>query len=203
VVVPSSRDGRPGTRAVLSRRGFLVRAGWVVAGVPLLRYPLTQGGTPLRTPAPAECVEVHMRSDPDGSRVWFDPSGVLVRPGVMVRWTALEGVHTTTAYHPRNDRPLRLPVGADPWDSGFLVAGRGDASFEIRPSVKGVYDFFCRPHEAFGMVGRLVVWDGEGSLPAEPEYPYEAPSGALPAAARDAFPTVAAILRHGRIRGTV
>lgn len=52
-----------------------------------------------------------------------------------------------------------------PWDSGFLVNDRD--RFEITLTVEGVYDYFCLPHEAGGMVGRIVVGrpGGPGALP--------------------------------------
>jgi plastocyanin len=74
----------------------------------------------------------------------------------LVRWIVREKVYTTTAYHPRNDKhPLRIPQRATPWDSGFLVQP-GD-HFEITLTEPGVYDYYCAPHEATGMVGRIVA----------------------------------------------
>ncbi len=97
-----------------------------------------------------------MRSDLLGTRVWFDPVGLYVEPGTTVRWVARENVHTTTAYTPRNaNHPLRIPDGAVPSDSGFLVHP-GD-HFDVTLTVPGVYDYYCMPHEAAGMVGRIVV----------------------------------------------
>jgi len=57
------------------------------------------------------------------------------------------------------------PEAAAPWDSGFLVKP-GD-TFEVTFTVEGVYDYFCLPHEAAGMVGRIVVGrpGGPGALP--------------------------------------
>ncbi|PYO30078.1 MAG: hypothetical protein DMD32_14990, partial [Gemmatimonadetes bacterium] len=90
-----------------------------------------------------------MRSDTLGSRVWFDPIGLYVEPGATVRWIVRENVHTTTAYHPRNDHhPLHIPESAVPWDSGFLVHP-GD-HFDVTLTVSGVYDYYCMPHEAVG-----------------------------------------------------
>ena len=92
-----------------------------------------------------------------GSHVWFDPIGLLVRPGQTVRWTNREAgnVHTATAYHPANlDRPLRIPRAALPWDSDYLMPGE---SFAVELTEPGVYDYFCIPHEHAGMVGRIVV----------------------------------------------
>ena len=43
-----------------------------------------------------------MQGRGDGSHVWFDPIGLLVRPGQTVRWTNREAgnVAHATAYHP-------------------------------------------------------------------------------------------------------
>src|ERR1043166_6001394 len=107
------------------------------------------------------CEVVKMRSDALGSRVWFDPIGLYVEPGATVRWIVRENVHTTTAYHPQNDHhPLRMPESAVAWDSGFLVHP-GD-HFEVTLTVPGVYDYYCMPHEAVGMVGRIVVGQAIG-----------------------------------------
>jgi plastocyanin len=61
-----------------------------------------------------------MRSNPSGIMVTFDPIGLLVRPGRRARWVnAGTNVHTTTAYHPANDRhPLRIPAVARHWGCG-------------------------------------------------------------------------------------
>ena len=131
-----------------SRRDFLKAGGMVLAGFGLLPNRV------LRLAAAVEVIE--MRSDLAGSHVWFDPIGLYVDPGTTVRWIARENVHTTTAYHPRNDHhSLRIPQRAVPWDSGFLVHA-GD-HFEVSLTAPGVYDYFCAPHEAAGMVGRIVV----------------------------------------------
>ena len=58
----------------------------------------------------------------------------------MVQWTNKDAgnSHTTTAYHPDNeDRPLRIPAGADPWNSDYLLP---DQSFSVVLIEPGVYD---------------------------------------------------------------
>ena len=63
-----------------------------------------------------------MRSDPEGAHVGFDPIGLRVMPGTVVRWVVEANVHTATAYHPVNGgHPLRIPEQAEPWDSNYLV----------------------------------------------------------------------------------
>jgi len=138
-----------------------------------------------------------MRSDALGSRVWFDPIGLYVQPGTTVRWIARENVHTTTAYHPKNDRhSLRIPEGAVPWDSGFLV--KPGATFDVTLTVPGVYDYYCVPHEAAGMIGRIVV--GKGIGPGAQPFDYWVGNPGtdhwrhVPDAPRAVFPSVARIL---------
>ncbi len=149
--------------------------------------------------------EIQMHSSARGEEVWFDPIGVRIQPGQTVRWIMASpgNPHTTTAYHPRNaNHSLRIPEAAAPWDSGFLVKP-GDI-FEVTLTIEGVYDYFCLPHEAAGMVGRIVVGrpGGPGALP----FDYFAGRAAteawipVPDAARAVFPSIAAIVADGAVR---
>ena len=180
-----------------TRREFIQTGGAVLAGLALPpRW---------RALAPAVGVaEIAMRSDELGSKVWFDPVGILVEPGTTIRWVVKENVHTTTAYHPKNGHhSLRIPEGAEPWDSGFLV--NPGNHFEVTLTTPGVYDFFCMPHEAAGMVGRIIV--GKATGPGTEPFDYfkqRADAGdwlAVPAAAQRTFPGVERILRERIIRG--
>jgi plastocyanin len=179
-----------------SRREFLQAGGLALAGFGIA--PLF--GARLRYSAGPEMIE--MRSDALGSRVWFDPIGLYVEPGATVRWIVRENVHTATAYHPRNDHhSLRIPEGAVPWDSGYLVHP-GDA-FDVTLTVPGVYDYYCLPHEAAGMVGRIVVGESLGPG-AEPFDYWVGKPGTdrwrhVPDVARAAFPSVARILAERRV----
>jgi len=138
-----------------------------------------------------DIVDIVMRGNADGSRVWFDPIGIRVRPGQTIRWTNRDGgnSHTATAYDPANDgHPRRIPKNASPWNSDYLLP---DQSFSVVLTLPGVYDFFCVPHELAGMVGRIIV-AGE-SQPAPP------PLGGIPEIAEKAFPKVEDIVRMGRV----
>jgi plastocyanin len=194
------------TRA--SRREFLKAGSLTVAGFGLLPTRRATASPferpPSRRSAPnLEIIE--MRSDTLGSRVWFDPVGLYVEPGTTVRWLVLENVHTTAAYHPRNDRhPLRIPEGALPWDSGFLV-DQGDR-FEVTLTIPGVYDYYCAPHEAAGMVGRIVVGTPLGPGIEPFDYWVGRPGTNnwrhVPSLARETFPCVARILTERRVHPT-
>lgn len=181
-----------------TRREFLVAGGLTAGGLALAGLAL-----PRRTAAAPGTFTIAMMSDTLGTAVWFDPIGILVPPGSTVRWKVHANVHTTAAYHPRNDHhSLRIPEKAEPWDSKFLV-NPGD-HFSVTLSVPGVYDYFCAPHEAAGMVGRIVVGQpaGPGALPFDyfrgrPGTEAWVP---VPPAAQKAFPSVSAIMRSRVVR---
>lgn len=144
----------------------------------------------------AAVFEIRMRSDPNGGVVGFDPVGALLQPGQVVRWICEANVHTATAYSPKNDNhSLRIPAAAQPWDSGFLMPGQ---KFEITLTAEGVYDYFCAPHEAAGMVGRLIV--GKPAGPGTMPFDYFVAEGKhwqpVPPAARQAFPPIAEVIRR-------
>lgn len=180
---------------MLSRRGLLQAGGLWLAGLAVGRLGWSAEA--------GEAIEILMRSDPAGSHVVFDPIGLLVRPGQRVRWVNDgNNVHTVTAYHPANaQHPLRIPAGASPWDSGYLV-NPGD-SFEVQLTIEGIYDYYCTPHEGAGMVGRIVVSRSYGGQPAAFE-PYPDDHGnplwkKVPEAALRNFPPVETILKKGRV----
>jgi plastocyanin len=146
-----------------------------------------------------EPVEIRMRGKTDGSNVWFDPIGLHVRPGRTIRWINLDpgNAHTATAYHPTNfGRPLRVPEGAQPWNSDYLLPNE---TFSVTLTVEGVYDFYCIPHEHAGMVGRIVV--GDPGRSGADGFPVEGAGGEpIPDIALRAFPSVAEIMKRGKVR---
>jgi plastocyanin len=164
----------------LTRRQLLGAGVGLLAGAPLGR-------------AAAKPVEIRMLSDPSGAIVRFDPIGLLVQPGQILRWRCVANVHTTTAYHPGNaGHSLRIPEGAPPWNSDYLLPGE---TFEVTLTIEGVYDYFCVPHEMAGMVGRIIVGrpEGPGTRPFDPS---------VPEAARAAFPEIGRIMAERVVHPT-
>ncbi|MCB1386851.1 MAG: hypothetical protein KDJ80_13030 [Nitratireductor sp.] len=142
---------------------------------------------------PVETIE--MQGTARGERIWFEPRGLHVRPGTVLRFVNRDAgnSHTATAYHPDlYGRQLRIPRGATPWDSDFLLPGE---AFEVALPVVGVYDYYCIPHEMAGMVGRIVVGD-----PGDPDWTGPAPvSDDLEPETFAALPDVEDILASGRV----
>lgn len=139
----------------------------------------------------ADVVEIGMRGVDGGARVWFDPIGIHVRSGQIVRWTNHDAgnAHTATAYHPANfDRPRRIPAAATPWDTDYLLPGE---TFSVTLRTPGVYDYYCIPHEHAGMVGRIIVGHPGGGMYGD---------GGLPSVALREFPSVADIMANGMVR---
>lgn len=150
---------------------------------------------PLAAWASAE-VDIRMQGRGDGSHVWFDPIGILIKPGQTVRWINLDSgnSHTTTAYNPANfHRPRRMPEAAKPWDSDYLLPSE---SFSVTFTEQGVYDYYCIPHEHAGMVGRIVVGEPQAHEWTE----LAGANGGLPEEALRAFPAVEDIMAKEIVR---
>ncbi|HEY7472241.1 MAG TPA: plastocyanin/azurin family copper-binding protein [Gemmatimonadota bacterium] len=180
-----------------TRREFLKAGGLTLAGFAL---PSALGARLLAGRPGSRAVEIHMKSDATGGRVWFDPIGLRVSPGTTVRWVLDANVHSTTAYHPANGgHAPRIPAGAEPWDSGLMT--EPGQTFALRLDVPGVYDYYCIPHERAGMVGRIVVVP-DGAHGHRLREPGPAADGLEPAsaAALAAFPPIPAIVRNGAVR---
>lgn len=148
--------------------------------------------TPVRGFAAADTLDIEMRGSAQGAAVWFDPVGLVIAPGQIIRWVNADrgNSHTATAYHPVNDdRARRIPAGAEPWDSGYLLPGE---TFSITLGKVGIYDYFCIPHEMAGMVGRIIV-----GQPGDDSDVYG--MGGVSERALSAFPSVEDIMRRGAV----
>ena len=170
----------------LTRREILGAGGGFAAALSL----------PFKAARAGEVIEIKMQGRDDGSHVWFDPIGILIKPGQTIRWTNLNpgNSHTTTAYNPANfERPLRMPKAAKSCDSDYLLP---DESFSTTFTDQGVYDYYCIPHEQAGMVGRIIV------VKPEPHGWMESVDANrdLPEEALKAFPRVEDIMANGIVR---
>lgn len=133
-----------------SRRSVLLGASLLPLVAGFHTWRTARGGTT----AP---VVIAMRGTPRGEQVWFEPPGLWVAPGQTIRFVNEDkaNVHSATAFHPDlHGRERRIPQTAQPWTSELLLPGE---HYEVSLQVPGVYDYYCLPHLAHGMVGRIVV----------------------------------------------
>jgi plastocyanin len=95
---------------------------------------------------------------------YFDPPGLFLQLNESVTWVLRETGsslgHSATAYHPSQDKELRIPEQAQPFNSN--VFKRLNDRFSFTFTVAGIYDYFCIPHEDVGMVGRVIVKEAIG-----------------------------------------
>jgi plastocyanin len=158
----------------VGRRRILQIGGGTLAALAAPRLVLAHGPV-----AHGDAVDIGMAGTANGSHVWFDPIGLHVPAGTTVIWRNQDpgNAHTATAY------PRRIPAGVHAWDSDYLLPNE---TYGVLLTEPGVYDYFCRPHEAAGMVGRIVVGDAR----TEPD---------LPVAAARLLPSVEEIVAKGRV----
>jgi plastocyanin len=119
---------------------------------------------------------------------YFDPVGVRVHPDQVLHFLSAAGEHTVTAFHekfsiPMRPIPNRIPEGVVGFTSPPIVDGE---SWLYQFPKKGVYDLFCLPHLAPGMVMRVVVFDPEAD-DIESETFATPSSGELPPSAQRVY----------------
>ncbi len=129
---------------------------------------------------------------------FYQPTGLHIEPGDVVRFVFETPDHTITSYHPAFGMQRRIPTGVQPisspilgWDPSSLPddavmppaeSGEGAENENgLQPSTwlysfdtPGVYDLECAPHEVFGMAMRIVVGD-ETETAFETSNPSELP----------------------------
>ena len=134
---------------------------------PVLGYSGLEGDEQLPRPLRPDYEVDLITRPPEGERplpeFLFEPTGLAVEPGDVVRFNLETPDHTVTAYHPQLGRQRRVPERVPAFSSPVLGVG---TFWLYRFDEPGVYDVLCAPHEIFGMVGRIVV----GEPPAEPDF---------------------------------
>ena len=87
----------------------------------------------------------------------YEPAAVTISAGQAVRWRNTSAlIHTVTADPSKAMQAanVRLPAGADAFDSGDIAPGE---SFTWTFTEPGEYRYVCIPHEGVAMVGTIMV----------------------------------------------
>ena len=107
--------------------------------------------------AHAETHEVMMlNKDPDNkkARMVFRPEVLHIAPGDTVKF-----VSTNPGHNSVTDEDM-IPEGAETWKSKI------GKEFEVTLDKPGIYEYYCQPHRAMGMVGAIVVGDDTSNMDA-------------------------------------
>ena len=87
----------------------------------------------------------------------FVPETVTVKKGATVTWKNSGTMVHNIVTDPNlavDKSHARVPSGAQPFTSPIVNAG---GTWSHTFDVAGEYTYFCQPHEALGMVGKVVV----------------------------------------------
>lgn len=90
----------------------------------------------------------------------FAPAVLTIPVGTTVQWeNSSKDDHTVTGDSKRagNPKDVKIPKGAEPFDSGTVKPG---GSFFYTFVVPGTYKYVCVPHEMMGMYGEIDVTVG-------------------------------------------
>jgi plastocyanin len=163
------RSSRPGLSGLLAAGLVLALALQVWLGILMLfdshRGPLTGFQA---APPPQKTAEPRQRAADVSAeraaatvrmtdRLTYEPEAVTIAVGETVVWENTSAVvHTVTADEDEAADPsnVRLPDGAEPFDSGDIPPGE---SWSYRFTVAGEYRYFCIPHEMADMIGTVTV----------------------------------------------
>lgn len=127
---------------MLHRRAFAgLLAGFGLAGV-------------TSASAAPTSVDVTIKQSPT---MRFDPASVSINVGDTVNWTNSGFITHTVTFDPgaaQTPADAALPAGVAPFGSESLDQ---DQSYAHTFTAKGTYKYFCKFHEAMGMVGTVIV----------------------------------------------
>ena len=113
--------------------------------------------------APGKTVEVQMINDAKGTR--FEPAEVTIKSGDAVKWVFKEGAgpHNIAFDSATAPAAVKTKLGADmpnqmaPLQSNFMMAPGDNYTVSFAGIPAGSYYYYCLPHSATGMHGKVVV----------------------------------------------
>ncbi len=92
-----------------------------------------------------------------GELLKFLPATIEIKAGQTVLWkNSSQEPHTVTAdpHQATNAADVKLPQGAQPFDSGYLNPGQ---NYQHTFTTPGIYRYVCTLHEVQGMIGEVIV----------------------------------------------
>lgn len=110
-------------------------------------------GDAVSRPASGRIIEVKLITDDKGN--YYEPAAIHARPGDVLRFTLVSGVHNVNFLPDSNAGKQGLPPASD------LLQLPGQTVDIPVTFAEGSYYFQCDPHALLGMIGRLHVDDDD------------------------------------------
>ena len=96
--------------------------------------------------------EIKMLSSKNGQMMVFEPPVLKIQAGDTVKWINANPGHNTVSIDEMT------PAGGSSWN------GKMNEEVVVKFDVEGTYGYKCTPHYILGMVGLVVVGDGNTNL---------------------------------------
>ncbi|MCV6595786.1 MAG: pseudoazurin [Mangrovicoccus sp.] len=97
---------------------------------------------------------LNVHPDDKKKRQVFVPDIVRAQPGDTIKFIAADKGHNAESNEDM------LPEGAEGWE------GPMNKDVEVTLTTEGAYGYYCKPHQALGMVGLILVGDVSGNYEA-------------------------------------
>jgi plastocyanin len=149
VALPGNATAAPGTRPARDRDKFVLQCVPRTSPCPGFVAP------PTTTTTTIPGMQMHTVVVGPGGSFTFDPQTITIRAGETVRWRFASIGHNVVSGS--GGTPNGLFCSPDDSGCGTApLASNGDIYEHTFPE-PGTFPYFCTPHVAFGMTGRVIV----------------------------------------------
>jgi plastocyanin len=146
------------------RRAMMAAAAMLVGATALQAQGRTAPATPATPAHPAAGAPIRVQMKVVGSRYMFEPANFTVHVGDVVEFVNVSGFPHNVQFE-----ATKIPAGAaevlnrgmtqrlGPLQGPMMTQANQTYRVSFAGAPVGTYDYFCLPHKALGMTGRITV----------------------------------------------
>ena len=146
------------------RRAMMAAAVMLVGATALQAQGRTAPAAPARSEHPAAGTPIRVQMKQVGSRYMFEPANFTVHVGDVVEFVNVSGFPHNVQFE-----TTKIPGGAaevlnrnmaqrlGPLQGPMMTQANQTYRVSFAGAPVGTYDYFCLPHKALGMTGRITV----------------------------------------------